>query len=482
MNWVEGEDWEFPNALFAVSKEVRREVCEVFYGMNDFSVGLFRRGGLTALSAMGPRAKESETCAMPLRSLKSLSLELNRVGAWTGLSDENEPWSYCATLECETRKKFWLDWEDKECREVVVEWAQMWEIVGPHLSSELKLTITADVKNLEDAERILTALGNLRGPIKQLNINLSADPSRRDLAHLAETISRKYTKPPPIPRPFPFFDLPLELQDRILSLTLLSSASPIIRKPIFAYNDDKYHTNTLFWTPSEDYHPLYSQCCSRCNHAFSTCLCTYGAGASYSQTCNCYSPPTNLFLVSRAFRLQAIRIFFSINKIYLFSGEFAPHDAESPDAKELVLNKFFAQLPKDSPKKGFRPGSKALHALSSLRHIVFPFSVKPLGLGEGADTYKASMAKLVEFLLNGGLRLEGLTLEAQLFQMPYCEDFRTSDYRVESEELEACVRTFGEAFKPLRGRIRNFFCADWTGGIIRLKQSLEQGEDCRAGD
>ncbi|KAJ8189135.1 hypothetical protein LV157_004172 [Aspergillus fumigatus] len=109
--------------------------------------------------------------------------------------------------------------------------------------------------------------------------------------------------------PFPYFDLPKEVQLIILEFLLGNQLDPYLppegRLPgVISFMDRK----SLRINESR---PL--TCCGTCSSLKAACFCR-ARQTAYSTTCSCFSSPVSYFLVCRAFYEDARRIFFTINR------------------------------------------------------------------------------------------------------------------------------------------------------------------------
>ena len=274
--------------LLYVSRAVYREVSSILYGRNRFTICRSKAGGLSALHKLRPDT---------LASMTFLSIRLNARGSFPGTSGSD-----CHCIDWNPRCIYavgdpLLGMVSRHDRSVISEWRILCQRIAPHVQpSHLKLCLICDVKDYTTAQDILTPLMAMP-TLKECSIRVSP-AADRELRCLAETTTMRLTgraSASPLTR---FATLPKELQLRILEHTDLVAPYDLEWDPESGYTCD---------SSVED-----SNSCATCTQVLDSCYLPLTSGAFASQ-CACWRFPINLFLVSRMFRTEAMRIFYSRN-------------------------------------------------------------------------------------------------------------------------------------------------------------------------
>ncbi|KAE9969887.1 hypothetical protein EG328_006623 [Venturia inaequalis] len=201
----------------------------------------------------------------------------------------------------------------------------------------------------------------------------------------------------PPKRPFKFMELPVELQDLILSRSELVSTDPIIlpQSPLTSRSIAK---------------PYHYRCCYNCNFKNSIVDCYCNNSDGYSTTCTCSNPlHSGLFLVNRKIHSQATDIFYRHNTFALGVGN---------------LGKTTEKLSSLPPR-----------VLPQLRKLEIVIPIGTLRESHSYTMNTPAIAALFGFFkekLESGLLNIKIKIEREWYQDD--EEF---------EEMTACIRAFG---------------------------------------
>jgi hypothetical protein len=134
--------------------------------------------------------------------------------------------------------------------------------------------------------------------------------------------------------PFQFMDLPSELRLQILEYTDLVAPFTEIQ---WNAGDETFSTCSNSRYPASDFRMVCTKigrCYSNCqgddcpHHEGMGCFCKrQHSVASSKQSCICWEPPINLFLVSKAMNREASLVFFSQNRFFIGDFKSADDDA-----------------------------------------------------------------------------------------------------------------------------------------------------------
>ncbi|KAJ3572691.1 hypothetical protein NPX13_g4963 [Xylaria arbuscula] len=221
-----------------------------------------------------------------------------------------------------------------------------WAVTASHIGSriqagKLDLWLICDVENVETANLVVAPLTQWPR-LSRCSIRLSSGRNSV-LSDLARNTSRTLMGSPPDTTELRrYWELPFELRLRILQYTDLVTPWAEMR-----YNWPGLKRDTLlpgrdvhrwapFWGKDRNREKVYYmfnhvwesqrrawqlQPCSRMKfwHPGTGCFCSR-YHAAYSPTCTGWEPPTNLFLVSKAFSREAAFTFLSSNHFYMSIG------------------------------------------------------------------------------------------------------------------------------------------------------------------
>ncbi|KAI6090708.1 hypothetical protein F4821DRAFT_228870 [Hypoxylon rubiginosum] len=240
------------------------------------------------------------------------------------------------------------------------QWENAAERIGSHVNPQvLKLGLICDVIDEETARLAIEPLRHLP-LLSGCEIRLGPKPNRQ-LESIARKAALKGTGQwPPIPsKSFPFLRLSPELRLMILEYTNLVTPLSRVRwdmsKKFYVFKQlcDEPHEHPCYAChPNEHKRCTDRARCQKCPHRkcgschhyacpfqvccrkaqgegntyISGCFCTR-QHAAYSPHCNCWRPPTSLFLVSKEFYQAAQVVFFSMNDISIQFEIHSPNEA-----------------------------------------------------------------------------------------------------------------------------------------------------------
>ncbi|CAH0057354.1 unnamed protein product [Clonostachys solani] len=406
----------FPVALlWAGSRLIHHEVQAKMYSENTFAVSLVGSQGLRPLEMLSDAAlRELRVLYISICPCKCLTPYCHRLDTdhdcyeFDYRPDRGEFWESTQILVDDaphSRPLGCISWTDKR---TLSQWgkicARLRANSRPH---QLSLYLAANVADPQTANRILDPLDGL--PIlKNLGINLGRHLKgfqKFEPKPLIRQLVQKLTDTIP-PKQFPFLDLPLELQIKIIQQTRMAH----------------YRNNHVHWLASWPHWPRNTlQACYGREHVRSyytdpngvvrldeglddveplaslTAFCSLENPAAFSNLCQCTSLDA-LFLVSKAFSVAAHAVFFTENTFSLeCSGSTLDLVATGQDhIYPLALPSFLHFLP-----------HKYIPSLRSLRIIFPPCTPDYLAPGQsGWDEWVWSIDLLVQLADLTRLKLE----------------------------------------------------------------------------
>lgn len=291
---------------------VYSELAPLVYSKNRFFIKYSDRGNLAALRNLSPAA---------LASLRHLTVRLN-----VSSCEHNGPCckgpKVLVNHDCEEMHDKPLGVKSPDYETRLSEWRRVLAHMSAHIPpKQLSLSLICDVEDLETAKTVAEPLIDENLPtLASCNIRLGRDldSSLQLLAHETAMQTMRQSYSPVSTCPFRFLDLPQELQYEILEHTdLVTPCGEVNWNPWEGYY---LHYNVLYCEGDNfcaaEGHP---HVCKRrnCREQFNNgCFC-YRHHAVFSTTCNCWCPPTALFLVSKAFSRQSKPVFFSKNRFII---------------------------------------------------------------------------------------------------------------------------------------------------------------------
>lgn len=322
-------------------RTVYLELAPLVYSKRRFIINYNDPGNFTALRNLSPTA---------LTSLHHLTVRLSANSCEDGWPCCKGP-KYLVSHDCEDIHDMPLDAESPDGQARLSDWRSALAHMSAHIpQKQLNLFFICDVRDLETAKKAVEPLLDENFPVlASCNIRLGKDRDS-SLENLARETAMKATGQsckPISTSPFRFLDLPQELQCQVLEHTdLIAPCREVSWNPREGYY---LHYNVLYCEGDKycisDGHPEICKrrsCYALLNNG---CFC-YRHHAVFSTICNCWCPPTALFLVSKAFSYQAKSVFFSKNRfIVMPAGEkyFLP-PTEPPSRLEasIFLRDFMA--------------------------------------------------------------------------------------------------------------------------------------------
>jgi len=288
----------FATQLLYTSRQILTEVREVMYSENKFTISRSDVGGLSALEKLSTSA---------LASLRWLTIRLNYISC----DDEDKCRDRDHRLDCHpTCKEYGHDHSlgeiiSREDKQLVADWERVSDLLAAHIQPhQLDLTLICDTKTLDTAEVIAGKLSKLP-PLKACLIRLARKPNQA-IRQLCETTALRAMGYPEsrITAPFPFRTLPGELQLRILEQTDLIAPLHFARGlPYISRGEKQFrHMHARPCSRLFEYADDRDYFCSRQNRH-----------SAFGPACECWQPPTSLFMVDREMREDARRIFHSRN-------------------------------------------------------------------------------------------------------------------------------------------------------------------------
>ncbi|KAB8437444.1 hypothetical protein FH972_025122 [Carpinus fangiana] len=290
-------------------RTIYREACSILYSTNHFTIQYEQARGLSGLQHLTPSA---------LSSLSRLTVCLNvtqcqNTDPYSKNCDELWHWAKWGRYD-ETA----LQSSSSRFKDILRDWEKAAHHLGSHCKpSTLKLYLICDVENAEVAVPILEPLFSMPQLAKcAIRLGQHPDSKLQDLAREAALRATKSTQDI-LSSPFPFLRLPRELRLHVLSYTdLITPLREVHWNP-----EKKFYVQYLSWTPDGEY--LQSSFSYRqvaplrcCFLQHMGCFCPR-FHASYPEECNCWSPPTPIFLASRALKADAEEIFYRLNRFII---------------------------------------------------------------------------------------------------------------------------------------------------------------------
>jgi hypothetical protein len=221
-----------------------------------------------------------------------------------------------------------LSSQDAELGPLLLEWQHLTSHLARYLNSyQLRLSVVCDTLDHQVAHQIVQPIKGLP-LLTSCALRLGQSPTPR-LRLLAETTTRHATGQPPIPSAiFPWQNLPSEIQLRILSHSTLVAPRPVEWRG--GYGLER------------------SVCCQQCTDSLDTCCCPGLHAAFSSLGCRCWQWPSELFLVNKTLREQALRIAYSNNSFSVLSLHRRVSSIEEFPQKHRSALTFLQSIPRDA--------------------------------------------------------------------------------------------------------------------------------------
>ncbi|KAH6651350.1 hypothetical protein F5144DRAFT_544277 [Chaetomium tenue] len=342
--------------LLLSCRTIYSETSALLYSSNEFFCHYEALHSLSPLRDLRPES---------IASLTSLKIILNQVSCHTrdavgrgrgGCCTEPRPYEIyheSRDLKCEQDCRYSGHGDGGErhdpplrrshpsTKPMLAEWYKTAAHLGRFITpGRLELSFVCDIYG-RDTELAIMVLDAFRHfpPLKNCHIRLSKTPNPmlRNLARDAVLRCRGLQPSlslPPLPRPVSpvsgLAGLPRELRLRILEYTDLVTP---LKEVLWTVSHGKYVACQPYcplwegrgnhdWEPGIHHGCQFNHCSERPygdTDTYIGCYCQL-AHAAASSTCRCWTPPTSLFLVSRAMRQDANVVFFSQNRFAVVDG------------------------------------------------------------------------------------------------------------------------------------------------------------------
>ena len=333
---------------------------------------------------------------------------------------------------------------------VIAEWYCAVQQIAPFIRpKKLQLFLICDVTDLEAARAVarplldgsLPTLGECNIRISQ-HVDLAMNQIASQVAKHATGYSVTGTEPT-----FRFLDLPWEIRHRILQYTDLTTPfHEIYWNPHNGYY--VVHTMDYQWQirPEDHHGSLFRDCWQRLQVRDLGCFCSRYHSV-YTKHCQCWQPPTSLFLVCKSLAREAQDVFFSNNKFII-----TPIDG-CGRAPTTILPRFEAS----TFMQEIIP-SQCLHLLRFLEIVFPPLDEEYLApRGSALKDWEHTMEHLQD-----KLNLPSLTLRvyfADFYSTCHATLFRKQLGRKEGTAKvgRAYMRTIHPLQKPKANRLRKLF-------------------------
>ena len=292
--WYHEHNVAFPAKLFRVCRIIHDEVTSIAYSENSFSIFHTHPSGFLGFYALNAQAKAS---------LRSLTVGLC-FRSHDMLYEVSHDWTYKSNdrrLE-EREDEHWksnVRYGTMSSGTALDAWNRLVRTMTMTVTaSQLALDVICDVEDHEAAESLVNQIYRLPSLRKcAIRLSHSPDPYLPSVAEKAVLYATGQFHTPTLSgKPFRFLDLPAEIQRLILCHTDLVCPTD-------------YHVGRggSFSTSAR----WFDSCCTRCSDTKEACHCFVSCAAFSTWICDCWRPPTSLFLVNRLFNEYATEIFMS---------------------------------------------------------------------------------------------------------------------------------------------------------------------------
>ena len=305
-SWPSSDDFHISYSLLLTCRTIYAEVSSIIYSTSRFFIRYRDSRNLQPLLNLR---------VPTLSSLTHLTVHLNV----TSCEIDQPCWRvYHEIQNCRHKHDKPFKTSSRQHQAILSEWQSAASYITAHIeSSRLKLYFLCDVVDLEAARRAVEPF--LSSPtLRDCSIRLGQQPDStlQDMARQTATRAVGYHFIQPM-SPFRFLDLPQELRRQILEYTDL--VTPLCE---VEWNPEKgFYVRFSFWRCGGiwDCPPQFHHSCQFRNcwdYPNVHCFCRRYHSA-YSSKCNCWSPPTSLFLACHALREDAQAIFFMKNRFVI---------------------------------------------------------------------------------------------------------------------------------------------------------------------
>lgn len=302
-------DVAFPTQLFRVNRIIHDEVTSIAYSENSFSIFHTHPSGFLGFYALSTQAKASLRSLTVGLCFRSRDMQREVQHDWKYIPDYDSPEeSAVASWKSIGSQPYWKsDFRYKTMigRATIEAWKRLVKALTITVTaSQLALDVICDVEDYEIGENLVKPIYRLPQLRKcAIRLNHSPDPYLRGLAEKAVLYATGQFHAPTLSgKPFRFLDLPAEIQRNILSHTDLVCPTD------YAVGHGVSFSTSFRWP---------NRCCKGCSDTNEACHCSVFCSAFSTWICDCWRPPTSLFLVNRLFNEYATEIFMS-NTFLLF--------------------------------------------------------------------------------------------------------------------------------------------------------------------
>ncbi|KAJ3530326.1 hypothetical protein NM208_g9374 [Fusarium decemcellulare] len=307
------------HSLYLVSKTIRNEIRAIIFSESVIAVSSLRYGGLRILEEAGPVAwRELRTLVIHIGSCRCLC-QVCLVRGWPAREDD-DLWededrfftSFDSTSRGSHNKR--LESVNRNDRHTLSQWQRICEAIAAHGQPDrLELFLACDARDLELAQRIVRPLYSLPR-LRNLVLSFGRPPKAFDKLHaLAKDTCLDLLHIPRDIEPFRFFDLPTELQTKILEYTPLAHVhsikmnldGPVVIDTTSSWRfcctrqhppgGESIQPNTMNWPRRDSTRSIF---------------CKYQS-AAFNMACQCYRFSSAWFGVSRQFREVAQDVFYA---------------------------------------------------------------------------------------------------------------------------------------------------------------------------
>ena len=422
-----------PVQLLRVCRSIGHETRSILYSRNKFKLDR------TTLNVLTHRA---------FAKLHSLQTRLTECSCVTGHNCQGlTPYEIYECLNCHRACKRGsgepLD-NDRDAP-LLDCWRNFVTKLRSNCSPTLNLTIICDCENFQTASAFVILLETLP-TISSFSVRLGQSPNHH-FRQLAEHTSRMLTQTEL--KPFPFEQLPEEIQEAILCQTDLITTTPVSWND-FSFQDcqnteadpDTRQLRFLRRFQGDD-----KRCCMQCNDIGEVCTCPSRHAAYPAKNCTCWQFPMAMFLTSKKINQLATRIFYSKNEFAIWdSTRKSSSTGRSPMERARYLKDpmiFLRALPTTS--------------LRYLRRITFHFrSFDGSDALEDTPGYKAWI-ELTSTIVRIIPNLSLLTITLNFVYNVYSECWRNGDTG-DAKEIWTSYQNIAEIFRIAKGtkQYRNF--------------------------
>ncbi|KAF7593190.1 hypothetical protein BBP40_011820 [Aspergillus hancockii] len=422
------------HALLLTCGTIYLEVSAIVYGTNKLHVTYQDESSLQFLRNLTPRS---------LSHIKALTVFL----AIFPPEDESHCHESCGCWHGPLPSVWTL--EGKEGEDVLADWETTVDYIAQHIKPstvQFNFICDLDVGDMETVEQVLCTLGRLP-TLLDCNIRLGCE-IEPELEALARSTAFKLMgqEEPSSDLAFPFMDLPVELRLQVLEHTDL--VTPL---------------REVEWNPTDNFYLRFCdrQCvCCGCpvqkphrncwQHVKSGCFC-HRYHAAYTKHCNCWAPPTALFLVCRTLLHEVQNVFFSQNRFIVMPPGGDLNDMDRCTYTKLPAAEFLSEI-------------MPSHALKYLRFLEIHFSPYDV---DGICTENAAYKNWECVLRELGTSLNYVNLTVRIYFGDFLNELEGQAARGNSEEDgEEIMSKYVSLLKPFihfrqQGLRRFFVHAAW---------------------